>query len=129
MGFIIGLLTGSLGGLLGIGGGAIMIAAMVLLLGMNQVIAQETSLLCMVPAGAVGAFTHWRLGNIHTKILPGLLPGIMIGAYGGGSLAYYMPGTVLGPLLALAMLWIGIRYLKAAKKPSDADDLPPPERF
>ena len=61
------------------GGGAFMIAGMVLFVGMGQHIAQGSSLLSMVPAAAVGSWTHWRHGNVVTKILPGLAAGVLIG--------------------------------------------------
>ena len=76
-----GVFTGFLSGMMGIGGGSIMVVAMVLLTGFSQYTAQGSSLLAMVPAGAVGAYTHWRLGNVVTKVLPGLICGIIIGTY------------------------------------------------
>jgi uncharacterized membrane protein YfcA len=79
---VTGLATGFIAGLLGIGGGAFLIAGMVLFVGMNQHIAQGSSLLSMVPAAAVGSWTHWRHGNVVTSILPGPPP-IIIGAFLG----------------------------------------------
>ena len=80
--------AGFLSGMMGVGGGAIMVVAMVLLTGFSQYTAQGSSLLAMVPAGAVGAYTHWRLGNVVTRVLPGLILGIIIGTFGGGSVAH-----------------------------------------
>ena len=65
--------------MMGVGGGSIMVPAMVLLAGFPQVLAQGSSLLAMVPAGAVGAHTHFRLGNVVRGLLPGLIPGILGG--------------------------------------------------
>lgn len=114
----IGIVTGFISGLLGVGGGTIMIPGMVLLAGMSQFTAQGTSLLCMVPIGAVGAYTHWHEGNVRRDILPGLLIGILIGALAGGNLAQYMPETVLRIVFSVLLLWTGIRFLKA--KPEEA---------
>ena len=58
-----GLVTGFLSGLMGIGGGALMTASMVLIAGYNQHMAQGTALLAIIPGGIVGSYTHWRLGN------------------------------------------------------------------
>ena len=68
---ITGLVTGFLSGMMGIGGGAIMVPVMVLLAGFTQHVAQGTSLLVMIPAGAVGALTHQRLGNVVPELLWG----------------------------------------------------------
>ena len=90
-----------------------MIPGMILLAGMSQIMAQGSSLLCMVPVGMVGAYTHWQLGNIKKKILPGLLPGIFLGAWAGGSVAQYLPESALRILFAIVIFWTGIRYIGA----------------
>jgi uncharacterized membrane protein YfcA len=100
-----GAATGFLSGLMGVGGGAIMIAAMVLLMGFEQHVAQGSSLLAMVPTGAVGAFTHWRLGNVETYLLKGLIPGIIIGSFTGGSIAYLLPELTLRIIFAAVLIW------------------------
>lgn len=68
-----GSFTGFLSGMMGVGGGTIMVPAMVLVAGFTQYTAHGTSLLAMVPIGFAGAYTHWRLGNVSTGILPGLI--------------------------------------------------------
>jgi hypothetical protein len=61
---VTGSLTGFLAGMMGVGGGGIMIAVMVLLLGMGQHAAQGTSLAAMVPTALLGSWTHRKLGNV-----------------------------------------------------------------
>ncbi|HEX7622549.1 MAG TPA: sulfite exporter TauE/SafE family protein, partial [Anaeromyxobacteraceae bacterium] len=73
-----GALTGFASGMLGVGGGSLMVPAMVLLAGFGQHVAQGTSLLAMVPAGAAAAHAHWRLGNVAKRLLPPLIPGVLI---------------------------------------------------
>ncbi|MER3557375.1 MAG: permease, partial [Thermus sp.] len=107
-----GGLTGFLSGMMGVGGGTIMVPAMVLLLGMGQHTAQGSSLLAMVPAGALGAYTHFRLGNVNRVLLPGLIPGILLGTYLGGSLAHTLPEGTLRVIFALVLVWTGLRYVK-----------------
>jgi len=106
-----GIFTGILSGMMGIGGGAIMVSAMVLLAGFSQHTAQGSSLLAMVPAGGVGAFTHWRLGNVSSQLLHGLIPGIIMGTYFGGSLAHFLPEGILRILFAVVLILIGVRYV------------------
>ncbi len=107
-----GGLTGFLSGMMGVGGGTIMVPVMVLLLGMGQHTAQGSSLLAMVPAGALGAYTHFRLGNVNRVLLPGLIPGILLGTYLGGSLAHTLPEKTLRVIFALVLVWTGLRYVK-----------------
>ena len=117
-----GLFTGFLSGMMGVGGGSLMVPAMILLAGFPQVLAQGSSLLAMVPAGASGAYTHWRLGNVVRGMLPGLIPGILVGTFVGSSLALRTPETALRLIFAAVLVWTGTKYLRA-KRPA-----PTPQR-
>lgn len=107
-----GVVSGFFAGLMGVGGGSIMVPAMVLLLGFSQHLAQGSSLLAMVPAGAVGAYTHWRLGNVVTAMIPGLIVGIIIGTFGGGTLAQWLSDAVLRGIFAAVLIWQGLRDIR-----------------
>jgi hypothetical protein len=109
---ITGLLTGFLSGMMGVGGGAIMVPVMVLLAGFTQHVAQGTSLLVMVPAGVAGALTHRKLGNVVHRLLVGLIPGILLGTYLGGSFAYLLPDNILRIIFAVVIIWMGLRYAR-----------------
>lgn len=113
---VAGIFTGFVSGMMGVGGGTIMVPAMVLLAGFGQHVAQGSSLLAMVPAGAMGAFTHWRLGNVTTKIIPLLIPGVIVGTFLGGSVANILPDAALRIIFAILLIYMGIRNIKAAKK-------------
>ncbi len=115
----VGAATGFLSGMMGVGGGNLMVPAMVLLIGFPQVLAQGTSLLAMVPAGAVGARAHWQLGNVAGRLLPGLAAGILVGAFLGGSLALRLPETALRLAFAAVLLWTGLRYVRAKRPPAE----------
>jgi len=110
---ITGTFTGFLSGMMGVGGGTIMIPVMVILIGFTQHMAQGTALLVMVPAGSIGALTHWKMGNIETGILFGLVPGIILGTYLGGNFAYLFSDNILRLIFTAVILWMGIRYVKA----------------
>jgi uncharacterized membrane protein YfcA len=114
-----GLFTGFISGLMGVGGGAILIASMVLIVGMSQHTAQGSSLLAMVPAGFMGALTHWRLGNVETDLLAGLIPGILLGTIIGGSLAQVLDENTLRIFFAVVLIWTGVRHLKPAPPACD----------
>jgi uncharacterized membrane protein YfcA len=107
-----GTVAGFTSGMMGVGGGAIMIPAMVLLAGFDQHLAQGTSLLVMVPAGSTGAYTHWKLGNVRTRILPGIVTGVLAGAWLGSTFAHVLSDMVLRATFAVLLIWTGIRYLK-----------------
>ena len=115
------LLTGGLAGftsgMMGVGGGAIMIPAMVLLAGFDQHVAQGTSLLVMVPAGSAGAYAHWKLGNVRAALLRGLVPGVLAGSFLGGTMAHHLSDSALRMIFAAVLIWTGARYLKA-KRPA-----------
>jgi uncharacterized membrane protein YfcA len=112
-----GVFTGFLSGMMGVGGGTIMVPAMVLLAGFGQHLAQGSSLLAMVPAGGVGAYTHWKLGNVRTALLAGLIPGILLGTFLGGMLAHDLSEGMLRLVFAAVLVWTGITHLRT-KKPA-----------
>jgi hypothetical protein len=111
-----GTVAGFLSGMMGVGGGSIMVPALVLMVGHSQYTAQGSSLLAMVPAGSVGAYTHWRLGNVILRVLPGLIPGIMIGTYLGGSLAHLLSEANLRLIFAVVLILMGLRDIRGAAK-------------
>ncbi len=113
--FATGALTGFASGMLGVGGGSLMVPAMVLLAGFGQHIAQGTSLAAMVPAGAAAARAHWRLGNVAKRMLPALVPGVLIGAYIGGSLAAALDERALRLVFSGVLVWTGIGFLRTRR--------------
>lgn len=118
---VIGVFSGSLSGMMGVGGGAVMIPAMVLLVGVSQVVAQGSSLLCIVPTSALGAYTHWKLGNIRQTLLPGLMSGILCGVFAGGNLAYQFPEWILRSAFTMILIVRGVLYVQTPP-PKHGDD-------
>jgi uncharacterized protein len=111
-----GAVAGFLSGMMGVGGGSIMVPALVLVIGLSQYTAQGSSLLAMVPAGAVGAYTHWRLGNVVSRVLPGLIIGILLGTFLGGTLAHHLTEADLRLIFAAVLTWLGIRDIDKARR-------------
>jgi hypothetical protein len=110
--FATGMFTGFLSGMMGIGGGGTMIPPLVILIGMPQHLAQGTSLLAMVPGGAMGAFTHYRLGNVAKDIALGLMIGAAIGSYFGATFAHVLPEFYLKLVFCVVGLWMGVKYIR-----------------
>lgn len=109
-----GAVTGFLSGLMGVGGGAFMIAFMVLLAGFDQQTAQGSSLLAIVPVSAMGAYAHWRLGSVRKAVLPGLIPGILAGTMAGGVIAAFLAEPILRVIFAAVLIGTGIRYCRTS---------------
>ncbi|MDD5099821.1 MAG: sulfite exporter TauE/SafE family protein [Syntrophales bacterium] len=116
---VLGVLTGFISGMMGVGGGIFMVPMMVLFAGISQHTAQGVSLLAMIPASTVGAWTHWKAGNTRTTLLPGLIVGVLAGVYAGGSTAHLMPETGLRLVFTALLLYTATRYLRTKPKPDE----------
>ncbi len=82
----IGLGSGFMAGLLGVGGGAVVVPALTIFTSMDHYTALGTSLAAMVLPAVVGTLTHYKKGNVNLRVAPALAVGSLIGAYGGGRL-------------------------------------------
>ena len=107
-----GAFSGYASGLLGIGGGTILVPLLVFVAGLDQHLAQGTSLLAMVFPSAVGGMVHSRMGQVNWRVLPYLLFGSFIGAYLGGMAALVAPAQLLRGIFALVLSWTGVGYLR-----------------
>jgi len=122
---LLGLVGGALVGLLGIGGGVVLVPAMVYLLHMDQHTAQGTSLFVLLPPIGLGALReYWKQGQVdlNAGILCAL--GMLVGAYAGSLMALPMPSRNLkglfGCFLMLASLLLSKRT-QFEDGPSHAD--------
>jgi uncharacterized membrane protein YfcA len=109
---LLGLGVGVLVGLLGIGGGVVLVPAMVYLLHYDQHLAQGTSLFILLPPLGLGALReYWKQGEVdlHAGVLCAL--GMLVGAYLGSMVALPLPSKGLQGLfgcflmLSAALLW------------------------
>ena len=107
----VGLVSGVVSGALGIGGGVIMVPAMVLLLGVQQSVAQGTSLLVILPTALSGAQSHYRRRNLDLRptIWLGLLGAVTAGV--GAYLAVHFDQQKLREVFAVYILLVGIRTI------------------
>jgi uncharacterized protein len=108
----LGLAVGVLVGLLGIGGGVILVPAMVYLLHYDQHLAQGTSLFILLPPIGLGALrNYWAKGQVDLRAGIICAIGFLLGGYGGGLLAVPMPSRhlrgIFGCFLVLSsiLLW------------------------
>jgi uncharacterized membrane protein YfcA len=105
---LLGLCVGVLVGLLGIGGGVVLVPAMVYLLHMDQHLAQGTSLFILLPPIGLGALReYWKQGQVdlHGGILCAL--GMLFGGYAGSLIALPMPSRNLKGLFGCFLILSG----------------------
>lgn len=115
---LLGAVAGTMAGLFGVGGGLIIVPALVFAFGLQGVapeiamhLAVGTSLATIVVTGASSALGHFRKGSIHKPWFMALLPGLMLGAIGGVFIADNLSGTVLGTLFGVFVLLLATRMV------------------
>lgn len=112
----IGFAGGLLSGALGVGGGAIFVPALVLLLGVRQHDAQGVSLCVITAAAAMGAFTHYRHGSLDAAasrwIVPFAVPAGMAGAYA----ASWLDAATLQRIFAVVCVGVGAQMAVTATR-------------
>jgi uncharacterized membrane protein YfcA len=106
---LLGFAVGVLSGFFGVGGGVVLIPALVLLNGVPQHLAQGVSLLFIIPTALVGGWTHHRLGNVNTRLV---LP-LAVASSGAALLASLavtsLPATTLRLLFGCLLVIVGLR--------------------
>ena len=112
----IGVATGVVSGLLGVGGGVFMVPGMVLFLGMTQHVAEGTSLLVIIPTAVVGAFTLWRRGYVLLLMGAILGAGGIAGALIGGHIALSVPSHTLRVFFVIYLILMGARMVVPARR-------------
>ncbi|MBD2197917.1 MULTISPECIES: sulfite exporter TauE/SafE family protein [Calothrix] len=111
---IIGLVAGVAGGMFGIGGGAIMVPAMVLIMGMDQKFATGTSIAAQIlPIGILGAVVYYRNGQLNLKYAAIIAAGLVIGNLFGALFANqpFISSETMKKLYGIFLLLLGARYL------------------
>jgi uncharacterized protein len=110
----LGLLAGILSGLLGIGGGILLIPALVFVVGLTQRQAQGTTLALMVPPiGLLAAWTYYKQGYVDLKIAGLVCLGFFFGGLLGAKLAGLVSATLLKKLFGAALLITALKMILA----------------
>lgn len=109
---VIGLAAGFISSMAGIGGGVVIVPALVFLFGFNQKLAQGTSLAMLaLPVAAVGAFNYYKQGQVNWKVALIMAVTFVIGGYLGSKVALGLSPVVLKKIFALLIMAIAIKYL------------------
>lgn len=104
----IGAGAGLLSGLFGVGGGIILVPAMVLLIGFGQHRAQATSLAAIVPSAAVGAFIFGRADSVDLLAAAVLVVGSLLGVQAGARVMHRMSDQRLTRVFAIFLLVVAL---------------------
>lgn len=108
----LGFVAGTVSGLIGIGGGMILIPAMVYLLKFTQQEAQGTTLALMVPPiGLLAAYTYYKHGMVNISTALFICLGFFIGGLLGAKIAVGLPNILLKKLFGTAMLAVSLQMI------------------
>jgi uncharacterized protein len=108
---LVGVLTGTLAGLLGIGGGVIMVPVMVVVLGMAPVVAKGTSVAVIVPTAIMGTIRNRRNANADIRAA------IVVGAFGaasavvGGTISDRLSDQLANVMFAALLVFVAVTQL------------------
>lgn len=108
---LIGLGGGLASGLFGVGGGIVMVPAMIFFLEMNPKAAIGTSLAVIIPTAIMGTFQHFQLGNVQWRIALWLMPTAIVGGFCGAYLTKYIPVLGLKRAFGCLMLVAAVKLL------------------
>lgn len=109
---MIGLFGGVIGGLFGVGGGVIVVPALVFFLGFSQHMAQGTMLFTFfVPSFALAVWTYYKAGNVDIPSALLVALGMFIGAFLGARFAQQLPVDLLKKLFGVLVVIVGLKLI------------------
>lgn len=109
---ILGIVAGVFGGMFGIGGGTILIPALVYLFGLTQHQAQGTTLAIMIPPiGLLAAMRYYYSGNVKLSMAAFICLGFFIGGLIGANFIQNFPDPLLKKMFGVYLLFISINMI------------------
>jgi len=120
---LVGIAAGLLSGLVGVGGGIIIVPALVYFIGFSQKTAQGTSLaMIMLPVGIFGVIQYYKQGHVDYKIVGILAIGFLAGSFFGSKMALSISQETLKKVFAILMIIIAIKMLFFDKPKKTVDE-------
>jgi len=109
---LIGFTAGILSGLVGIGGGIIIVPALVFFLGFSQQEAQGTSLgLLLLPVGILAVINYYNKGYIDVRVVGIMVVAFIAGGWVGSKLALQLSEDILKKIFAVLLFYTAFRML------------------
>lgn len=128
---VTGVLSGLLAGLFGLGGGVVVVPALIWVFSHAGVsadwvphLAVGSSLATIIGTGAASVLAHHRRGAVRWDLALRLAPGIVLGAWAGSALAGVMPELWLKRVFGLFLLLVGVRMLRPGAAGGASRSLP-----
>ena len=111
---LIGLAAGMLSGMVGIGGGMVIVPALVFILGLSQHQAQGTSLFILsLPVLLLAVVNYWRTGNVNWRFGLVIASTFVLGAFFGSKLTLRLPEAWVKLIFGLLMAYVSIPLILA----------------
>lgn len=109
---IVGLAAGILSGLVGVGGGIIIVPALVFFLGFSQQQAQGTSLgLLLLPVGILAVINYYNKGQIDLRVVAIMAITFVVGGWIGSKWALSLPETTVKKIFAIILFYAAIKMM------------------
>jgi hypothetical protein len=116
---IIGLAAGVLSGLIGVGGGIIIVPALIYFLAYSQKQAQGTSLgILLLPIGILAVIQYYKQGYIDVKVVAIVSLAFVVGGYFGSKLALVLNEATLRKVFAAIMVLIALKMFFTKDNPA-----------
>ena len=114
---LIGLFAGVLSGLFGIGGGVVIVPALIYIAGFRQHVATGTSLAVLLPPiGIAAAYEYYRHGNVNMRAALLIAAGVLVGGWLGALVANRMAGPQLRLTFGVFVVFLGFYLIYGAVK-------------
>ncbi len=109
---LVGIAAGMLGGMVGVGGGIIIVPALVYFCAFSQKMAQGTSLgILLLPIGILGVLQYYKAGYVDVRSVIIISLGFLAGSYFGSKIALSLSQETVKKIFAIVLLLIAFKML------------------
>jgi uncharacterized protein len=124
----LGFVAGILSGMFGIGGGLVIVPALVFFFGLGQKAATGTSMFALLwPVGLLGVYAYWDAKQLDVSKGAIIAVGIFLGAFFGAKITLALPTSTVKRAYAVFLVTVGIYYFLTTKPSPAKPIIPGPE--